>query len=104
MLEITIIIAGLNKKVKRKLSNSDFFSLPMSFINQLEAIISKATDDYDKISKNEPLVESSEDGTARGNVLDVIIKQQNAEKKKLWNKLYKVLMTISLRSEVVGNN
>jgi hypothetical protein len=54
----------------------------MSFINQLEAIISKATDDYDKISKNEPLVESSEDGTARGNVLDVIIKQQNAEKKK----------------------
>ncbi|KAG1148536.1 hypothetical protein G6F37_003491 [Rhizopus arrhizus] len=62
----------------------------MSFINQLEAIISKATDDYDKISKNEPLVESSEDGTARGNVLDVIIKQQNAEKKKLWNKLYKL--------------
>ncbi|ORE11957.1 hypothetical protein BCV72DRAFT_246686 [Rhizopus microsporus var. microsporus] len=65
----------------------------MSFVNQLETLISKATDEYDKIAKSEPKVKSSEDGTSRGDILDEIIKQQQAEKKKLWNKLYKLEKT-----------
>lgn len=72
----------------------------MSFVNQLETLISKATDEYDKIAKSEPKVKSSEDGTSRGDILDEIIKQQQAEKKKLWNKLYKVAIVIAFKNSL----
>ncbi|KAI9255490.1 hypothetical protein BY458DRAFT_442227 [Sporodiniella umbellata] len=62
----------------------------MSFVNQLEALIAKATNEYDRIATSEPIISSKEDGTDRGHLLDEVIQQQHTEKKKLWSKLYKL--------------
>ncbi|CAO3702885.1 unnamed protein product [Rhizopus stolonifer] len=62
----------------------------MSFVNQLEAVISKATNEYEEISTNNPQKKSTEDGTERGKLLDLIIIKQKAKKTELWTKLYKL--------------
>ncbi|KAI7866687.1 uncharacterized protein EV154DRAFT_454007, partial [Mucor mucedo] len=62
----------------------------MSFGLNLKALISKATDEYKDIATKDPIVESTEDGTSRGEVLDRILAQQAVEKAALWDKLYQL--------------
>ncbi|KAG1115002.1 hypothetical protein G6F42_014052 [Rhizopus arrhizus] len=54
----------------------------------LHNIIAQATQDYKDIATNDPVVQSSDDNTARGEHLDRILRAQQMEKKELWDKLY----------------
>lgn len=56
----------------------------------LHNIIAQATQDYKDIATNDPVVQSSDDSTARGEHLDRILRAQQMEKKELWDKLYNV--------------
>lgn len=62
----------------------------MSFEFSLKALISKATEEYNVIAKNDPVVQSTDDGTSRGDELNLILSQQATERKELWDKLYSV--------------
>jgi hypothetical protein len=63
----------------------------MSEFNEtLANLISKATKEYENVAKNDPVIESIDDNTTRGDVLDVIIDTQTQEKRELWDKLYQV--------------
>ncbi|KAI7908227.1 uncharacterized protein BX663DRAFT_424433 [Cokeromyces recurvatus] len=60
------------------------------FEKALANVIAQATNEYQVIAKNDPKVESTEDGTSRGEFLDLILKAQQKERKLLWDKLYKL--------------
>ena len=60
------------------------------FERALQSIIAQATKNYKEIATNDPVVQSSDDRTARGEQLDRILKAQQIEKKQLWDKLYQV--------------
>lgn len=62
----------------------------MSFNQALADIISKATKQYETVAKNDPVTESVEDGTERGDYLDTVINTQNEEKTQLWDTFYNV--------------
>jgi hypothetical protein len=61
------------------------------FEKSLLGIIAKATKDYETVAKSDPIVKSTEDGTVRGDMLDVILAEQRNERKELWDKLYQVI-------------
>ncbi|KAK4512238.1 uncharacterized protein ATC70_002934 [Mucor velutinosus] len=56
----------------------------------LHNIITQATQDYKDIATNDPVVQSSDDNTAKGDHLDRILRAQQLEKKELWDKLYQL--------------
>lgn len=67
-----------------------FFPIMSLLESALHNIISQATQDYKDIATNDPVVQSSDDNTARGDHLDRILRAQQLEKKALWDKLYQV--------------
>ncbi|CEP16379.1 hypothetical protein [Parasitella parasitica] len=56
--------------------------------NALQNIIAQATQSYKDVATKDPVVQSSDDKTARGEHLDHILRAQQKEKKELWNKLH----------------
>ncbi|KAI8087020.1 centromere-associated protein K-domain-containing protein [Gilbertella persicaria] len=58
--------------------------------NAIKTVISNATKSYIDIATTDPVVESQEDGTSRGDFLDLVIKEQKKENKRLWDKLYQL--------------
>lgn len=59
----------------------------------LQNIIAQATQNYKDVATKDPVVQSADDNTARGDYLDRILRAQQLEKKKLWDKLYQVVTT-----------
>lgn len=60
------------------------------FERALQSIIAQATQSYKETATNDPIVQSSDDRTARGEQLDRILEAQQLEKKRLWDRLYEV--------------
>lgn len=60
------------------------------FEKSLLNVIAKASKEYETVAKNDPIVKSTEDGSIRGDMLDIILRQQRTESKELWDKLYQV--------------
>jgi hypothetical protein len=60
------------------------------FEKSLLDIIAKATEEYETVAKSDPIVKSTENGTVRGDILDIILEQQRTQRKELWDKLYQV--------------
>ncbi|KAI9480766.1 MAG: hypothetical protein EXX96DRAFT_617739 [Benjaminiella poitrasii] len=60
------------------------------FEKALANVIAQATNEYEVIAKNDPKVNSSEDGSLRGEFLDLILRSQQTERKQLWDKLYEL--------------
>ncbi|KAI8980259.1 hypothetical protein BDB01DRAFT_725354 [Pilobolus umbonatus] len=58
--------------------------------NQLKSLIEKTVSEYESVATQDPKVESAEDGTLRGEVLDKILESQEAERKRLWQQLQKL--------------
>ncbi|KAI8647850.1 hypothetical protein BD408DRAFT_2545 [Parasitella parasitica] len=54
----------------------------------LQNIIAQATQNYKDVATKDPVVQSSDDKTARGEHLDRILRAQQKEKTDLWNKLH----------------
>ncbi|KAG2210623.1 hypothetical protein INT46_005299 [Mucor plumbeus] len=60
------------------------------FERALQSIIAQATQSYKETATNDPIVQSSDDRTARGEQLDRILEAQQLEKKRLWDRLYEL--------------
>jgi hypothetical protein len=58
--------------------------------SELKTIIANTTQEYADIAARDPTVKSSDDGTIRGDDLDALLSQQEAERKALWDRLYQV--------------
>ncbi|KAI8977035.1 hypothetical protein BDF20DRAFT_835870 [Mycotypha africana] len=60
------------------------------FERALANVVSQATGDYASIAQNDPVVISGEDGTTRGDYLDLLQEAQRKERKKLWDQVYRL--------------
>ncbi|KAL0087827.1 hypothetical protein J3Q64DRAFT_1697610 [Phycomyces blakesleeanus] len=58
--------------------------------NQLQSLIAKAANDFDETVATEPIVQSEDDGTARGMLLDSILASQKSQRDILWKRLHQL--------------
>lgn len=58
--------------------------------SEVNALMDRVTNEYMEVATRDPIVESSDDGTFRGDEINALLAEQEQEKKKLWDRLYQV--------------